>query len=62
MRGWLAGVAGVMLILSFRTENTVARKEKLSEYGFYKGALANLEPADDVIPYALNTHVTPYRS
>jgi uncharacterized repeat protein (TIGR03806 family) len=55
MRGWLAGVAGVMLVLSFRTENNVVRKEKLSEYGFYKGALANLEPAEDVIPYALNT-------
>jgi hypothetical protein len=55
MRGWMVGVVGVMLVLSFRSENSVVRKEKLSEYGFYKGTLANLEPADDVIPYALNT-------
>lgn len=31
------------------------RKEKLSDYGFFKGRLADLSPADDVIPYDLNT-------
>jgi len=29
--------------------------EKLSEYGFFKGALADLLPAAGVIPYSLNT-------
>src|SRR5690242_18396003 len=53
--GWLVGVVGVILVLSFRAENNVVRKEKLSEYGFYEGTLADLKPADGVIPYALNT-------
>ncbi|HRI79014.1 MAG TPA: SO2930 family diheme c-type cytochrome [Cyclobacteriaceae bacterium] len=30
-------------------------KEKLSEYGFFKGPLKDLSPVDDVIPYALNS-------
>ena len=30
-------------------------KEKLSEYGFFEGNLANLKPVADVIPYELNT-------
>jgi uncharacterized repeat protein (TIGR03806 family) len=29
--------------------------EKLSEYGFFKGDLANLEPSERVIPYDLNS-------
>jgi len=29
--------------------------EKLSDYGFFKGRLAELEPAKDVIPYELNS-------
>lgn len=31
------------------------RHEKLSEYGFFKGRLADLSPADDVFSYAINT-------
>lgn len=30
-------------------------KNSLSEYGFFKGALADLQPADNVLPYNLNT-------
>jgi len=30
-------------------------KEKLSEYGFFVGALKELAPAEEVIPYALNS-------
>ncbi len=55
MRVWLAGIAILILVLSFRTEDNVTRKDKLSEYGFFIGALANLEPADGVLPYSLNT-------
>src|SRR5690606_36323041 len=31
------------------------RKDKLSEYGFFTGKLSDLHPADDVVPYELNT-------
>lgn len=30
-------------------------KEKLSEYGFFVGALKELAPADDVLPYSINS-------
>jgi uncharacterized repeat protein (TIGR03806 family) len=30
-------------------------KEKLSEYGFFAGALKDLAPAEDVIPYSINS-------
>jgi len=30
-------------------------KEKLSDYGFFKGPLKNLVPAEGVMPYALNS-------
>ncbi|KIC95733.1 SO2930 family diheme c-type cytochrome [Flavihumibacter solisilvae] len=31
------------------------KKEKLSEYGFFTGNLAELNPAEDVVPYQLNS-------
>ena len=34
---------------------TSNEKQKLSDYGFFKGKLANLEPNDRVFPYTLNT-------
>ncbi|MBN8824866.1 MULTISPECIES: SO2930 family diheme c-type cytochrome [unclassified Spirosoma] len=34
---------------------TVPIPEKLSDYGFFKGNLANQQPADGVVQYALNT-------
>jgi uncharacterized repeat protein (TIGR03806 family) len=45
---------GVILI-SFRTNQEFERKEKLSEYQFFQGTLANLEPVESVIPYTVNT-------
>ena len=40
---------------SFHEKQTFEKKEKLSEYGFFKGKLADLSPAEDVMPYDLNT-------
>jgi uncharacterized repeat protein (TIGR03806 family) len=34
---------------------TVSGPPTLSGYGFFKGALKNLEPAEDVIPYTINS-------
>ncbi|GAB4032953.1 SO2930 family diheme c-type cytochrome [Spirosoma gilvum] len=34
---------------------TVAIPEKLSDYSFFRGKLADQQPADGVVPYALNT-------
>src|SRR5512139_534579 len=47
----------VILAFSFaeRKKNRFERKEKLSDYGFFKGKLSDLLPVDDVIPYDLNT-------
>lgn len=47
----------VIIIFSFseRTNTAFGKKDKLSEYGFFKGNLADLSPANDVIPYDLNT-------
>jgi len=36
-------------------EDTFSRKEKLSEYQFFHGNLADLRPAPGVIPYSVNT-------
>lgn len=46
------------VVVSFRsgTDNmTFAPKMNLSEYGFFAGKLADLQPVSGVIPYALNT-------
>jgi uncharacterized repeat protein (TIGR03806 family) len=45
----------LMIIVSFTNRNSFERKEKLSEYGFFKGKLSDLDPAESVIPYTLNT-------
>lgn len=37
------------------TSAVSAGLEKLSEYGFFKGALADLSPVDGILPYDLNT-------
>lgn len=52
----LFGLA-LVLVLSGLTHRPadVERKEKLSAYGFFKGELSALAPADDVIPYDVNT-------
>ena len=45
----------LMVIFSFTNHNSLERKEKLSEYNFFKGKLSDLDPVEDVIPYSLNT-------
>lgn len=40
---------------AIRVANSFAAKEKLSEYGFFTGKLADMVPAKDVVPYELNT-------
>lgn len=40
---------------SVKTKIAFEKKDKLSEYGFFKGKLADLVPANGVIPYDLNT-------
>lgn len=58
MKVWMAGMGILALAiasLSFRPKDSLARREKLSEYGFFQGALAELKPADRVIPYTVNT-------
>lgn len=43
------------LMSNFRAPRKSAPKQKLSEYGFFNGPLAQLQPADGVIPYELNS-------
>ena len=40
---------------NLKEKSVFERKEKLSEYGFFTGKLADLSPANNVIPYDLNT-------
>ena len=49
--------AGLTIIAftSLRSADTVQRQEKLSSYGFFKGTLSALQPADKIIPYTVNT-------
>ena len=49
--------AGVLfsVLSSFREGQEPTRKEKLSEFGFFIGDIRKLEPADDVVPYTLNS-------
>lgn len=54
----LTGLASAaLLFLSFtgKKKEKFDRKHKLSEYGFFSGKLADLQPAADVLPYELNT-------
>jgi uncharacterized repeat protein (TIGR03806 family) len=52
---WLAGAFIVVAILSFRQTSSVDRKDTLSAYDFFTGKLSDLNPAQHVIPYSLNT-------
>lgn len=40
---------------SAKPKRDFEKKERLSEYGFFKGRLSDLHPSEDVIPYDLNT-------
>jgi uncharacterized repeat protein (TIGR03806 family) len=43
------------IILSATIKKEKAPAAKLSEYGFFVGPMADLKPATDLVPYALNT-------
>lgn len=46
---------GMQLSFSLKKKQVFERKDKLSEYAFFKGNIAELNPVNDVIPYDLNT-------
>jgi uncharacterized repeat protein (TIGR03806 family) len=48
-------VTGVGVLLAMTISNGPAPAEKLSDYGLFSGRLADLRPAEGVLPYALNT-------
>jgi uncharacterized repeat protein (TIGR03806 family) len=50
----IAGSVLSFLFLDFQS-TSFNRKDKLSEYSFFKGRLSDLNPSSDVIPYDLNT-------
>lgn len=56
-RAILFALAVVLVFSSSMTRRAavVEKKEKLSEYGFFKGEISALVPADDVIAYDVNT-------
>jgi uncharacterized repeat protein (TIGR03806 family) len=50
----LVGVV-LLIVVSFTNRYSFEKKDRLSEYGFFSGKLADLKPAQNVIPYSLNT-------
>lgn len=51
----IVGVVLMVVHLSFRERNAFERKDKLSEYGFFVGKLADLKPSQGSVPYTINT-------
>ncbi|HRI20846.1 MAG TPA: hypothetical protein PLA68_07820, partial [Panacibacter sp.] len=60
----IAGISSVLLMLIFilsfslnrdKEANSFSPKENLSGYGFFAGTLKQLQPAENVIPYELNS-------
>ncbi|MCC7466506.1 MAG: hypothetical protein IT261_09565, partial [Saprospiraceae bacterium] len=48
-------IIGVLLLFqAFSFDTVSAPRQKLSEYGFFNGALADLQPAEGVFPYEVN--------
>jgi uncharacterized repeat protein (TIGR03806 family) len=48
-------ILGVLLLFqAFSFDTVSAPRQKLSEYGFFQGALADLQPAQGVFPYEVN--------
>jgi uncharacterized repeat protein (TIGR03806 family) len=45
----------LLMLVSFTNRNSFERKDTLSAYGFFVGKLSDLTPAQNVIPYSLNT-------
>ncbi|WP_448520539.1 SO2930 family diheme c-type cytochrome [Rhodoflexus sp.] len=54
---WFYAACAVFMAALLGAGHSVLKKYKssLSEYGFFKGALADLQPAANVLPYDLNT-------
>ncbi|MFZ5971748.1 MAG: SO2930 family diheme c-type cytochrome [Bacteroidota bacterium] len=53
---WVAGAAALLAALwAFRATEETKPLPRLSDYGFFSGALADLNPAEGVLPYDLNT-------
>ena len=55
-----SGLALLVFLLSFslaadKAGNSFSPKEKLSDYGFFIGTLKQLQPAENVMPYELNS-------
>jgi uncharacterized repeat protein (TIGR03806 family) len=48
-------LTSLLSFISLKEDYTFQRKDKLSEYGFFSGNLASLNPAEDVLIYNLNT-------
>ena len=48
---FLGGLCFALMLFSYRSP----QKEKLSDYGFFEGALAQQKPSSGVMPYSLNT-------
>jgi uncharacterized repeat protein (TIGR03806 family) len=46
---------GLLIFTAWNQPDTFVRKDKLSEYGFFSGNLADLKPVNGVIPYSLNS-------
>ncbi len=55
-RWWVVPVVAMVLVSgAFRAAEERKPLSKLSEYGYFTGTLADLKPAEGVIPYGLNT-------
>ena len=54
---WVGVAAATIFFLSFslRSDQDLTKKDKLSDYGFFTGDIRKLDPADDVLPYSLNS-------
>ena len=53
---FFTSISGLLLaIMAFKQTDSFKPHEKLSDYGLFTGDLRNHSPADDVIPYDLNT-------
>lgn len=56
MRAFYFFILTTALLLCFSSRRQAfERKEKLSDYGFFRGDLKELMPVADVVPYAVNT-------
>jgi uncharacterized repeat protein (TIGR03806 family) len=56
MRFLTIALSGLIILFAFRKGNqTFERKERLSEYNFFKSKLSDLIPDESIIPYTVNT-------